>query len=188
MSTSILWRRLDLPGHELARLESRDGGWRLSGTAVFLHECGPSKLDYCVDCDASFRTTSASVRGSAGDREVDLVVSVGGHQKWTLNGVECPEVEGCTDIDLGFSPSTNLLPIRRLTLGIGEAAEVRAAWLPFPALTFELLPQVYRREGERSYRYESAGGRFVRTIEVNDAGLVADYPGIWTEERIPSGG
>jgi hypothetical protein len=45
--------------------------------------------------------------------------------------MECGAGEGCLDIDLGFSPSTNLLPIRRLTLAVGEAATVRAAWLPF---------------------------------------------------------
>jgi hypothetical protein len=86
------------------------------------------------------------------------------------------------DIDLGFSPSTNLLPIRRLALNVGEEAEVRAAWLPFPSLVFEVLPQVYRREGERTYRYESRGGAFVRVLEVNAVGFVTSYPGLWQAE------
>jgi hypothetical protein len=88
------------------------------------------------------------------------------------------------DIDLGFSPSTNLLPIRRLKLAVGEEAEVRAAWLSFPSLRFELLSQMYRREAERTYRYESGGGTFVRTLEVNAAGLVTSYPGLWQAESV----
>lgn len=86
------------------------------------------------------------------------------------------------DIDLGFSPATNLLPIRRLSLARGQEAEVRAAWLPFPSLTFEVLPQVYRREGLQTYRYESGGGVFVRLLEVDAVGFVTDYPGLWAEE------
>ncbi len=175
----ILWRRLDLPGHEIGRLERRTGGWELSGTAVFAHDRRPCKLDYLVVCDSDWRTSSARVSGYVGKRGVDATVSVDAEQRWKLNGKECEAVAGCIDVDLGFSPSTNLLPVRRLSLAIGEEAEVRAAWLPFPAMALEPLLQVYRREGEGTYRYESGGGRFVRTLEVNAAGLVASYPGLW---------
>jgi len=108
---------------------------------------------------------------------IDVRVSADRERKWYLNHAECPAVASCLDIDLGFSPSTNLLPIRRLSLAVGQSAEVRAAWLPFPSLTFEALPQVYRREGEQLYRYESGGGVFVRLLEVNPVGFVTNYPG-----------
>jgi len=179
MTDILLWRRLDLPGHEIGRLEGSDDGWKLSGTAVFAHERRPCKLDYLVVCDSGWRTTSVRVKGAIGDLGIDLSASVDEERRWYLNGAECPAVAGCIDIDLGFSPSTNLLPIRRLSLAVGEEAEVRAAWLPFPSLVFELLPQVYRREGERTYRYESGGGTFVRILEVNAAGFVTSYPGLW---------
>jgi hypothetical protein len=184
MTESIVWRRLDLPGHEIARLESLGDGWRLSGTTSFEAAQGLSRLDYLVICDAAWQTISARVTGVTGNRAIDLNVSVDVNRRWRLNGFECAAVERCVDIDLGFSPSTNLLPIRRLKLGFGEEAVVRAAWLPFPSLSFELLPQVYRREGERTYRYEVGGGIFVRTLEVNAAGFVTSYPGLWQAESV----
>jgi hypothetical protein len=182
VTDTVLWRRLDFPGHEIARLEALDDGWKLAGTAIFADQHGPSSLDYVVICNKSWWTNSAQVRGMIGGREIDLSVSVDAQRRWRLNGVECAAVEQCMDIDLGFSPSTNLLPIRRLALAVGEEAEVRAAWLPFPSLGFKLLPQVYRREGERTYRYEAGGGAFVRTLEVNAAGFVTRYPGLWQAE------
>lgn len=100
-----------------------------------------------------------------------------------LNEVDCPAVAGCTDIDLGFSPSTNLLPIRRLSLEVGEPVEVQAAWLPFPTLSFELLTQTYRRTGKMTYQYEADGGAFSRTLEVNEVSLVTNYPGLWQIEQ-----
>jgi len=182
VSDIILWRRLDLPGHEVGRLERRGDGWELSGTAVFSYEHRPCQLDYVVICDADWRTHAAQITGVIGDRDVDLRVSVDGERKWYLGKAECRTVAGCMDIDLGFSPSTNLLPIRRLSLAVGQEAEVRAAWLPFPSLTFEVLPQVYRREAQQMYRYESGGGVFVRLLEVAAAGFVTNYPGLWVAE------
>jgi len=183
---TVLWRRLDLPGHEIASLDKLDHGWKLSGTALFSCKEGPTKLDYAVACDSAWRTDSAQISGAIGKRRVSLNVSVDARRKWRLNGVECGAVEGCLDIDLGFSPSTNLLPIRRLALAVGEEVTVRAAWLPFLSLDFALLPQVYRREGETTYRYESGGGAFVRSLEVNAVGFVTSYPGLWVAEPTPS--
>jgi hypothetical protein len=85
-------------------------------------------------------------------------------------------------VDLNFSPSTNLLPIRRLELAVGEEGPAAAAWLRFPSLRLERLDQTYRRLGERAYRYESADGAFRRDIEVDEAGLVTRYPGLWETE------
>ena len=183
MTDIIFWRRLDLPGHEFATIKQRDDGWELSGVALFSHHGTPARLDYRVMCEASWRTKSAQIAGVIGDQEINLHVSVDSERKWFLNGTECPAVAGCLDIDLGFSPSTNLLPIRRLALERGQEAEVRAAWLPFQSLAFELLPQLYKRESETTYRYESGGGVFVRVLEVNAVGFVTNYPGLWVQER-----
>ena len=179
---SILWRRLDQPGHEVGRLSQRDSHWHLSGTAVFAHKLQPCRLDYAIVCDSNWRTRSASVRGWVGDEIIDVAIQVDEAHRWRINGAECPSVEGCIDIDLNFSPSTNLLPIRRRDLAAGQEAEVRAAWLRFPSFTLEPLMQIYRRIDQSTYRYESGGGRFVTELKVNRAGFVTSYPNIWEIE------
>jgi uncharacterized protein len=183
-TATILWRRLDRPGHEAARLVALDSGWHLTGAAVFAHEGHPCSLDYVVACDARWQTVSARVIGWIGGQTINAEVSVDSARQWRLNGTPCPQVHGCVDVDLNFSPSTNLLPIRRLSLGLGEEATVRAAWLRFPGFTLEPLEQLYRRIDEATYRYESAGGRFVVDLHVNASGLVASYPGFWQAEEI----
>jgi hypothetical protein len=138
-------------------------------------------LDYLVVCGPDWRTLSGQVTGWLGASSVDVEVASDAGQ-WLLNGLECPAVAGCTDLDLNFSPSTNLLPIRRLRLAIGGEAPVRAAWLRFPSVALEPLEQLYRRTGNASYRYESAGGAFVADLRVNAAGFVTEYPGFWQVE------
>jgi hypothetical protein len=179
----MLWRRLDPPGHDCARLRRLDdGGWELAGSAVFSHAGVPCALSYRLLCDAAWQTRSAAIEGWAGDGAVQVLVSSSeGH--WRLNGGEAPAVEGCVDLDLSFSPCTNLLPLRRLALRVGEGAPVRAAWLRFPGLTLEPLEQTYHRLSSTRYRYQSAGGAFERELRVNEEGWVVDYPGLWVAER-----
>ena len=144
---------------------------------MFAHEAQPCRLDYRVVCDAQWRTLSSKVAGWIGGQSIDvaLAVDVVG-RRWRLDGVEHRDVMGCIDVDLNFSPSTNLLPIRRLGLAIGQEATVRAAWLRFPSFALEPLEQLYRRIDGATYRYESAGGQFVANLEVNAEGFVAHYP------------
>jgi len=182
MTHTIVWRRIDLFGHESATLFEGDDSSKLSGTAIFLAEQGLCKLNYEVICNSSWQTTSAQISGVIGATRMDLSVSANAERKWYLNGVECAAIQGCIDIDLGFSPSTNLLPIRRLGLEVGREAAVTAAWLPFPSLQFELLPQLYRRDGESTYHYESLNGLFVRTLEIDCVGFVTSYPDLWRAE------
>ena len=186
-AATILWRRAESPGHESARLSSDGDGWVLAGTAVFAHQGEPCRLDYRITCDHGFQTRTAVVNGWVGEREVDITIEADGAGGWRLNGAECSQVEGCVDVDLNFSPSTNLLPIRRLRLAVGDEAEVRAAWLRFPGFALEPLPQRYRRTGQLAYRYESAGGAFVRDLTVDGAGFVVSYPGFF-EGSLSGGG
>ena len=173
----MLWRRLDVPGHEYCRLD----GYGLRGIALFAWQSQACRLEYEIVCDAGWSTTEGCVRGAVGDREIDVVVRVV-QGRWQLNGEPVPAVDGCVDVDLNFSPSTNLLPIRRLQLSVGDEATVRAAWLRFPSFTLEPLEQTYRRSGERGYRYSSAGGRFVAEIDVDESGLPVRYGDIWCVE------
>lgn len=179
---AVCWRRLDVPGHESARLLRAADGWRLEGGVALRHEGEAVALRYTVACDDAWRTRAGTVRGWIGARDVDLAIARDAHDRWTLNGVPCPAVDGCVDLDYGFSPSTNLLPVRRLGLAVGEAAPVRTAWLRFPALTLEVLAQTYARTAERTWAYASAGGAFRATLEVDAHGLVARYGDWWVAE------
>ena len=178
---AVVWGRHDFPGHEACRVVEVDTGWRLEGVAVLCYEGLPCRLDYFVECDPRWATRSAGVSGWVGDRTIGVLVAREATGQWRLNGSVCGEVDGCVDVDLHFSPSTNLLPIRRLDLAIGAAARVRAAWLVFPSFALEPLDQIYTRLEARRFRYEAAGG-FTVEVAVDDAGLVIDYGRIWSRE------
>jgi hypothetical protein len=178
----MIWRKLDGPGHEYARLSSEDAGWRLTGVALFLHELQPCRLDYTILCDAQWQTQAGLVIGRVGDKNIDIEVSVDFFRTWRMNGIACPDVSRSIDLDLNFSPSTNLLPIRWLNLPVGDQATVMAAWLSFPDFTLEPLEQTYRRVDNDTYHYESGDGKFRAELKVNSVGFVTLYPKFWVAE------
>jgi uncharacterized protein len=181
MTRTLLWRRLDRPGHDAVTLEHGNPNWHIQGTVIVGEAGCPCRLEYAVVCDGAWRTLWARVTGWIGTNPVNYRASRDPGNQWRLNGIAQPQVSGCADIDLAFTPATNLLPIRRLDLPVGGTAPVRAAWLKFPEFVMEPLEQRYTRESDRRYRYESATG-FSAALDVDDAGMVLSYGHIWIAE------
>jgi hypothetical protein len=176
---SILWTRRDAISLEYFQLHEGPNEIRLSGTILVVHERQPLRVEYVVNCDRDWSTRSVRIAltDGSGSREMRLLVD--DQRRWWSDGKELTEVAGCIDVDISLSPSTNTLPIRRLSLAPGEERDVVAAWVRFPDLAIEPLPQRYVRTGESRYRYSSGGGAFTADIEVDDAGLVVRYPPLW---------
>jgi hypothetical protein len=188
---TLLWQRIDAPGSEWCALEREPDGWRLRGIVLAEAAKAPVLVHYVValGTDWSTRVVEIAMRAGAASKPRQLKLTVSPDHHWQIERDPGPDpalpvddaaaLHGLIDIDLGFSPVTNTLPIRRLDPAIGEAVAVTAAWVRFPELTIEPLPQRYMRLAERRYRYESAGGAFVAEIEVDDLGLVTTYEGGW---------
>jgi len=179
---AILWRRLDAAGHDACRLERRDDGWRLEGSATFLQEGAPACLSYALDCDGAWRTREGTVRGWVGDRKLEHRVARSSGGAWTLDGRAVPELAGLVDLDLGFTPATNLLQLRRLDLRIGQAADAPVAWLDVPAGTLSVLRQRYERRSRSEYAYEAPRFGYAAVLQVGPLGFVESYPGLWEAE------
>ncbi|WP_241301715.1 putative glycolipid-binding domain-containing protein [Burkholderia stabilis] len=157
---------------EWCRLVETRTGVDLSGSVSGALGGTPFRIDYTIACDAGWLTRSVRVTRWVGalPQQVDIARDGG---RWTIDGVDVPALAGATDIDLGFSPSTNTLPIRRLALAVGDSAVIHTAWLRFPEFEVVRGEQRYTRTAPRVYRYES--GTYAADIAVDETGLVTDY-------------
>jgi uncharacterized protein len=180
------WRRLDVPGREAARIDQTADGWRLTGQLEADEAGVRAQLEYVIDCDGGWRTRRAVVTGSASHAPIRFEFGADGEGHWTLNDGPLPPVEGALDIDLGFTPATNLLPIRRLGLAVGARADVRTAWLRFPELRVEGLEQSYWREAATVFHYDALvdGERFQARLDTDEFGRVVRYEGLWEAEDL----
>jgi hypothetical protein len=179
---SILWRRLDSPGHDACRLEQHGSGWQVDGTAVFQLGRRPAHLSYTAACDVSWRALSGYVRGWIGERTVEFSIERSPGGAWALDGEVMSGLRDCMDLDFGFTPSTNLLQLRRLALDNGQGADAPAAWLDVSTGTLDVLVQRYERRSETTYWYEAPRFNYAEMLEVDHIGFVRRYPSIWEAE------
>jgi len=134
---------------------------------------------YRVICDTAWRTRRLEVSLVGAER--GLVFVGDGRGRWTDGaGTALVALDGALDVDLMATPFTNTLPIRRLELTAGRAAEILAVYVRVPELTVEADRQRYTcLEPMRRYRFESVDGDFTRDLEVDAHGLVVVYPGLF---------
>lgn len=173
-----LWRRLDGSGHDTCRLDHTAEGWHLSGTAVFLHDGQPACLTYTITADAAWQARDGRVRGWAGRQQVELLMTRRDGE-WSLNGVPVAGLADAIDLDLSFTPATNLLPIRRLAVPMGSTVDAPAAWLDTTTWSLRRLAQRYEHRAPHAYWYTAPEVDYAGLVEVDDHGFVRRYPQLW---------
>jgi hypothetical protein len=170
----VAWRRSDeVEADEHCTLSLRETGLSLVGTVIGAEGGLPARVEYRVLADRAGLTTAAHVRDLRGFETRTIALERDSKERWTVDGLAVRSLKGCTDVDLGCSPSTNTLPIRRLRLAIGASHTIQAAWIRFPELTVVKAKQTYTRLDEFTYRYES--GAFAADLAVDHDGLVTTY-------------
>lgn len=169
------WRRLDLDGTDRCTLSRVEHGWMLTGHAVW-EDQGETSLTYAVRCNEDWATLSADIAGTRAGQEIALRL-IRDPSGWSLNGVAQTGTASCVDIDLSFTPATNLLPLRRLAFTTGKARTVCAAWLVPDLGKVRPLDQAYTRLDDDGFAYASAN--FEARLGVHTSGFVTQYPGLW---------
>src|SRR3954447_3927178 len=118
MLTAVRWR--DWEGHELEHCVCREdvGGMILEGVVAGTRH-GTYGGYYLVRTDPGYRTREVRVRYFAGPC---LHVESDGDVDWRdlIGNRSLPALEGCVDVDIGITPATNSLPIKRLKLKAQE--------------------------------------------------------------------
>jgi uncharacterized protein len=177
--SSTFWRRLDVPGHDACRLGRQNFGYRLRGAAVYRHPTGAACVSYCVDWDADWRTISGRVEGFIGARSLDYAVARE-DALWFLNGCAKPGLNHLVDLDLSFTPATNLLQIMRVAIAENETVPLPAAWLDVEEGTLTELPQSYAS----TFWYRAPSVGYEGLLQLAPNGFILSYPNLWQAETM----
>ena len=181
----VAWRRSDeVQADEHCTVTLRTSGLSLVGTILGTEGGVPIRVEYRVMADGAGLTTAVHVRDQRGFEARTIALTRDARRGWTVNGKAAPALKRCSDVDLGCSPSTNTLPIRRLRLGIGASHTIQAAWVRFPELAVVKAAQTYTRLDEFTYRY--ASGDSQAELTVDDEGVVTAYA-VWQRTGISMG-
>jgi uncharacterized protein len=180
---TVLWRRLDVPGHDACRFTLDSAEWTIEGTAVFLHEGAPTWLAYTLMGDGQWRTRRGHINGIVGSRVVDVAIERAINGTWRVDGQVAPGLEPYVHLDFGFTPATNFPHLRRLALAAGQAADLPVAWLDVPPCELRVLRQRYERRSASTYWYDAPDVGYAALLELTPDGLISRYPGLWELEK-----
>jgi hypothetical protein len=192
----VIWEGIDARRWEVARVDLAPQGVRADGTQVGIDPV-PYRLDYRLDATSGFVTRELEVRvtGEGWSRRLHLEHDGRGiwHARVTAAGIT-PRSLGppgagtaglseARDCDLGLSPLTNLLPVRRLDVLTGPGqAEIVTAWVAVPDLVLRPYRQRYEHVAVTArgavVRFVDLGlsPGFTAELELDSDGLVEVYP------------
>jgi hypothetical protein len=192
---ALLWRRLDTAGAEQVVFDDRNGLFA-RGVQVAVDPV-PYACRYELVTDAAWATArfEATAEGAGWLRTVrmeraagrwrvttaelgdlDEALRAAGHPTAPLPGIEDPDLlDAAADVDLGGSPLTNTLPLRRVGLRQGSV-DVEVAWVLLPSLAVEPAVQTYTVLGSGRVRY--AAESFAADLRLDSDGYVIHYPGL----------
>jgi len=196
-----LWMKDDPAGMEQAELTIGAGGLAARSVA-FGSVPVPYRLDMALTTGADWVTWRLTLTAFGDGWARSLVLERDTAGVWTgsqsADGSELPAVVASVptgtiepaglpahvlDVDVQWSPVTNLMPVRRLGLDrAGSAGTFTMAWVSVPSLAVTLDEQRYTLlgvdEGDVCARFENGGGFFTAVIRCDADGVALDYPGI----------
>jgi hypothetical protein len=190
----VVWSGVDGWRAEVAGIDLTDSGVKATGTQIGI-DPHPYRLEYKLEATENFVTRKLYVEaeGEGWRRRLKLVHD--GQGTWSCltqkrgeldlpdPGGEVTAVAGALDCDLGLSPVTNLMPVRRHDLHKGPGAyDFLMAWISVPGLGLHPSRQRYEHQrltdGGAVVRYVGEHRDFVGDLEVDGDGLVIFYPAL----------
>ena len=172
-----VWRPDLGEGAEEFTFRASDLGYEARGEVDAMLEGRPLKASYLVETDAAWRTLHVRVEVKGGGA-IEILSDGAGHWR-RADGATLPELGGCMDPDISMTPFTNTVAIRRLGSKVGEATEIKVAYILVPELSLRPAPQRYTRLAERLWRFDGLDIDFTANIAVDEEGFVVDYPGLF---------
>src|ERR1700676_311685 len=130
MTDRIIARWQDWAGAGLEHLilTSRPGEIVAESMILATVDDEPIAVRYRISCDSTWRVRKAEISRIGDDRSIELASDGAGN--WVdASGAPQPQLRGAIDIDVSVTPFTNTLPIRRLNLKHGEAAEILVVYI-----------------------------------------------------------
>jgi len=184
MIKTVLWTSLSLHSAEYFVLVPQADGFRLNGTINLLLEDQPTQVIYHIDCDLNWHTRRVAIQQRQPDRETQLILTVDTELHWYKDGTPIPWATGLTDVDLSITPSTNMLPVRKHSLKIGESCAVNCVWVQPPTLALATLPQRYTRIDSRQYDYAAPSLNYKAVLCVDEDGVIVKYGDLFEQPGI----
>jgi hypothetical protein len=176
MKTCILWTGIEYYSIENCLVTINKDFTLVHSAVVGRYHGKVYNVDYRIVANQFWQTTSLEINFCINGIKGHIKLEGSGQGNWKLNGEQCEKFNGCIDVDIPLTPFTNTLPIRRLKLSPGHSQEIFVIYCDLLENDIYPVRQKYVCVSDTMYHYENIPNDFEADIEVDDAGIVVDYP------------
>lgn len=174
-----IWHGLAWHSEERFSLSETEDGYVAAGDLAGETEQGQLfVINYTVALSPDWDIENVIVQDVRAGRNLELVHKLG---RWyDARGILLPEFDGIEYVDISLTPFTNSLPIKSLDLADAEPQETEVIYIDATSLAMHRATQVYTKTGDNRYQFETRdGAAFTARIDVDEAGLVTQYEGLF---------
>lgn len=150
--------------------------WTCTGSIAGDADGKPVTINYKIEADENGNVKSLFV---AGPTQKLHFIRKANNTWFSEKGHHLARFDGCTDVDLSMSPSTNTFPIKRVSQG-GNTIDINVIYVDVLTMRASPAKQRYVMIDPTHFEYQNISTGFSATLETDNDGWVNSYPGIWS--------
>ncbi|MDF2850754.1 MAG: hypothetical protein K0S31_1439 [Sphingobacterium multivorum] len=177
---TLIWKGIVYNSLEYFKLTQEGGFFLVDSNIIGYYEDKIYTLEYHLKIDEHWNV-----------QRLDLEYEVNGVNKrikgnktennWEINGSVKNDFQGIDYIDISLTPFTNTLPINNLNLDMGESKGIKVLYFDILNDEIKSVHQNYSKTNMLTFQYKNIPKDFEADLEVDDLGLVVNYPGLFTK-------
>lgn len=182
METNVIWSGREYNSMENCLINVNNNGSEIISTILGSFENIIYKVDYCIRTNRKWETVFFEIDSKPSTHFQFVRFESDGEGNWIWNGKRAEQFHGCIDVDISLTPFTNTLPVNRLGLNPQQSKVIKVIYCNLLKQQIKPVRQKYTCLSNTEYHFENIPKDFEATIQVDDTGLVVDYPPLFVRK------
>ncbi|TQM46957.1 hypothetical protein BDE36_4714 [Arcticibacter tournemirensis] len=184
MQTNILWTGREYYSLENCLIETKATGSIITSSIIGCYDESIYKVAYRIETNQNWETVLLDLTCQHNSKTQIIKLEGDGKGNWMNNSKKANQFKGCIDVDISLTPFSNTLPIRRLKLKLNQTREIMVLYCDLLGGQIKPVGQRYTCLSNSEYHYENIPNDFEATIQVDESGLVVDYPSLFVRTKV----
>ena len=172
---TIIWKGITYNSLEYFNLTRQEGAFNVKSKIIGAYEDKMYAVEYNLLIDSEWKVQYFEIAYEVNNINAKIIGEKTTNE-WKINGLINPCYTGFDFIDISLTPFTNTLPIRNLILDTGQDQELDVIYINILDNCIKPVKQKYRKNANKTYRYENVPNDFVADISVDEFGLAIFFP------------
>ncbi|HXS35907.1 MAG TPA: putative glycolipid-binding domain-containing protein [Flavipsychrobacter sp.] len=175
MQTNIIWKGRYYQSMEYCNLVQAESGNEIQSTIIGYHEQQIFKVEYHIHTNKEWEVYLVSIHMQL-DSKSETIALENKDGIWYLNSKPEPSFKSIVYIDISLTPFTNTLPVNGMAFENDKQQIIDVIYFDLLEKKTKPSKQIYTRLSTNKYLFQTYDGSFKAEIEVDEQGLVTDYP------------